>query len=201
MLFEPDVGPDVPLQFFPREYDRRQLAGALYLRLDLSATSDPSDAPPPDADTPSLRLPVPKEPKRDGRWLTLPGAPYAYLTDETAGYENTLSLADWVVTKGSFPPSVAEELKEYFTAGPGQQIKSFISTPLVTATKHKIGVLNIHADRASLLAPRAEKQETFQALVTPILHDLADAVEALIEQETGLRKEAGGATITGGGSQ
>jgi hypothetical protein len=190
MLFEAsDVDPDQPLEFFPAEYDRRQLAGILRLRVDLSATSEVSDSPPPDVATPSIRLPVPAMAKRDGRWLTLPGAPYAYLSDETAGYENTASLAEWVETKGNFPPSVAAQLRDYFSAGPGGQIKSFISTPLVTARKRKIGVLNIHADRPSLLA-RIEKQQTFQALLTPVLHDLGDTVEALIELEDGLRNES-----------
>ena len=94
-------------------------------------------------------------------------------------YRDSLTLPEWCRTQGDFPPSVQDELTDYFARGPGKAVRSFVSTPL----RSELGVLNLHANRPDLLGPRLEKRETFQALVTPLLQDLEDALVELLKVE------------------
>lgn len=191
MVFAPIANGNIGrINFFPDEYDRAQLAGVLTLRQELSATSESADEP--DADVPSIHLPVPPTALKGGRWIALPGAPLAYLTRETAGYTDTSNLAEWCREKGNFPPSVQDELNDYFLNGAGREIRSFVSRRL-----GDVGVLNVHANKPDLLGGRNERRETFQALLTPILQDLEDAVAALqqLENQVSLRGTAPPANI------
>jgi len=184
------------LNFMPPEYGSAGLAGALMLRRDLSSTtqSSPGEA---DQEVPEIILPVPEKAERGGRWVAMPGAPRAFLTGEVDGYENTEQFADHCRRRGDFPPSVIEELHRYFSEPHGAHIKSFISRRL-SYRGQSIGVLNIHANRRNLLAPDIEKRETFQALATPLIQDLTDAVAALLQSEGVLPAEPGLGTILRG---
>lgn len=123
MLFVPVTAKDVDtkLRFLPPEYDKTQLLGALELRVDLSASSELADAPTPDFATPSICLPVPKAVQRGSRFAVLPGPPLTFMTGETTGYGDTESLPSWCETKGDFPPSVCEELRNYFQSDEGRR--------------------------------------------------------------------------------
>lgn len=157
----------------------------------LSSSTSAGDAE-PDADVPEIRLPLPKTSERGGRSAALPGAPHAFLTAETSGYQNTDTLLEWCRTKGDFQPSVIQDLETYFSSGPGRAIKSFISRPL----GRRAGVLNIHADRPDMLGPALQRREIFLALVTPILLHLEDLVTAFVEAEKRqLNGDSGAANI------
>lgn len=199
MLFIP-ANPNldrVEIQFFAPEADRRQLRGVLRLRTDLSSTSDPGDGHAPDVRVPELNLPVPLMAERDGRKIALPGAPFAFLTGNASGYNDTQTLVEWCRDQGDFLPSVQGQLVEYFSTGRGRDIRSFISTPL----DQELGVLNIHANRPDILGPRIERRERFRALMTPVLQDLADAVAQLVRLEgRRLLTPPDDATIGQGGS-
>lgn len=199
MLFVPS-GPEldnVEIQFFAAESDRRQLRGVLRLRTDLSSTSDPGDGHAPDANVPDLNLPVPLAAERNRRKGALPGAPFAFLTRNAAGYNDTQTIVEWCRDQGDFLPSVQQQLVEYFSSGRGRDIRSFISMPL----DRQLGVLNVHANRPDILGPRIERRETFRALITPVLQDLADAVGHLVRLDArSLRTPSDDATIGQGGA-
>jgi hypothetical protein len=181
MIFDPRPESREQLNFFPPEYDRTQLRGVLRLREDLCATTAAQGGAPRVA--PAIVLPVPLTARRGNRYLVLPGAPFAFISGEPAGYLDSTTLPDWVRKSADMPPSVATELEHYFAEGPGKRIRSFISTPLQTVSGVRLGILNIDADRPDILGPRQEKRESFLALITPVLQDLTDAVEALREIE------------------
>jgi hypothetical protein len=177
------------LLFQPEEYDERRLKGVLVLRQDLSSTSV---EPVIDSAVPAIALPVPEVAERDGRWIALPGAPRAFLLGEADGYADTDTITDWAERKGNFPPSVRDALRRYFSEGEGRGIRSFISRPIGLAGDGAtpLGVLNIHANRPNLLGPSMEKRQIFQALLTPVLVELADALQALVRLEAAATRVA-----------
>ena len=182
MVFVPQpTAANLQLTFFPKEHDKAQLKGALLLRQDLSATSESAVGENVEIDTgvPTIALPVPHDAERDGLWIALLGGPRAFLTGRVDGYVDTALFADECAKRGDFQPSVLTELRSYFGNGPGREIRSFVSRQLVYRGD-AIGVLNLHANRRDLLGPRLEKRETFHALATPLVHDLADALGLLI---------------------
>lgn len=193
MMFVPRerVTVDLTIAFLPVDFDRKQLRGVLELRTDLSCTSASLDGTDVDTSIPSLILPVPLLTERNGRAAALPGAPFALLTLQTAGYDDTATLGDWCREKGDFPPSVVEELHSYFVNGPGRAIRSFISMPLITPSGDAIAIANIHANRPGLLGPRLERRDTFQALLTPVVQDLTDVVAALFTRENAVNLPKG----------
>jgi hypothetical protein len=185
MLFVPQhsLPTDLELLFLPREYDRAQLRGALVLRQDLSSIASDQRI---DEAVPSIALPVPEEAERDGRWIALPGAPRAFLRGEVDGYADTQTMAQWAEERGDFLPSVRDALREYFNSGGGRTVKSFISRPIGIGNEGQpLGVLNIHSNHAGLLGPDVEKRLIFQALATPILTELAEALQCLVSLEAG----------------
>jgi hypothetical protein len=105
---------------------------------------------------------------------------------------DTHSLAEFCRAEGDFSPSVIRELAAYFRVGPGKAVRSFISRPLLHGT-HALGVLNLHSNRQDILGPAEERRETFQALMTPLLLDLAEVVFFYVArtQEDGLVSDHG----------
>ena len=198
MLFVPNGASTVNthISFFPPTYDRARLRGLLAVRAELSATTDSGDEHRADDAVPLINLPVPLTAEVNGRAAALPGAPYAFLSRQSAGYRDSLTLPEWCRAQGDFPPSVQDELTEYFAHGPGKAVRSFVSTPL----RGELGVLNLHANRPDLLGPQLEKRETFQALVTPLLQDLEDALLELLKIELmSLSVSSGDSKIRNGG--
>lgn len=179
MVFVPnDHAQDLTLKFHPPEHDRTALKGALLLRQDLSATSTSHD---PDTSVAAIALPVPQAAEKAGRWVALLGGPRAFLTGTVDGYVDTASFVQQCTTRGDFQPSVLAELENYFTDGAGSAVRSFVSRRLEFGDE-SVGVLNLHANRQDLLGPRLEKRESFQALATPLVVDLAAAVAILIRR-------------------
>jgi len=167
------------LRFHPSEYDLTKLAGILILRPELSATSEEAELPGPDTAVPAIVLPVPAEAMSGGRWNALPGAPKAFLTREVDGYDDATTLAEWCRERGNFPPSVVEAVRDYFTAGEGGHIRSFISRPLLSNDGRPLGVLNLHSNRKGILGNADERLSAFLAMLTPLLLDLQSALEIL----------------------
>jgi hypothetical protein len=171
------------LRFCADDVDLGQLLGVLELRPDLSATSQVADLPPPDPDVPAIALPVPRDPRRNGRWQVLPGAPKAFLTERVDGYDDAATLAEWCRQTGDFRPSVIEELRLYFNEGDGNVVRSFISRPLLMPEGQKLGVLNLHSNQPDILGDFDERMPAFQAMLTPIFLELEAAIVLLIKAE------------------
>lgn len=132
----------------------------------------------PQADTGvrAIMLPIPKPEYRsdDGKPTILPGAPTVFC-DPTkfAGFENTLQLATWCREYSGLRASIAETIERYFVDGPGTEIRSFISVPIIlppTQPDEKptvLGVLNLHSNREGILP--GEKGGLFVPLTTPFM--------------------------------
>ncbi len=175
------------LRFYSDDSDPDQLRGVLVLRPELSATSNIADIPDPDPGVPAIALPVPIEAKRGSRWVALPGAPKAFLTDSIDGYDDAVTLSDWCLKSGDFRPSVVDDLRHYFTDGDGKTVRSFISRPLHGLNGDTLGVLNLHSNQTNILGDVDERMPAFQAMLTPIFLDLQSAVEILLQTEAGVR--------------
>jgi hypothetical protein len=160
------------LRFVTPGQDLTKLAGALWMRSDLFATNLSGEEP---ADVPDLSLPVDSVQKRQGRWTLLPGGPRAFATDDVDSYADTHTLARFCAETGDFLEVTRAELRTYFIEGPGTSVRSFISRPLVSGER-RLGVLNLHSDTVNILGPAEGRQQVFQAVLTPILLELADAV-------------------------
>jgi hypothetical protein len=201
MAFVPrDVIRRSELRFFAEDQDLNSVRGGLRILAALSATSDERTGPSADANLPQISLPVPLNPKQGDKFIALPGAPLAFITGNVTGYLDTATLAKWCEDEGDFRPSVVDEVRAYFSTGPGKDIRSFVSTRLNAADGSAVGVLNLHANRTDLLGPRPEKRDTFLALSTPILQDLADAVQSFLRSQAAeLQTRVDDATITKGG--
>lgn len=171
------------LRFVTPGQDFAKLAGALWMRRDLFATNLSGEEP---ADLPELSLPVDAVQKRQGRWTLLPGAPRAFATDDVDSYADTHTLARFCAETGDFLEVTRAELHTYFTEGPGTSVRSFISRPLVSAER-RLGVLNLHSDTVNILGPAEGRQQVFQAVLTPILLELADAVSVYCRLNPDLR--------------
>jgi hypothetical protein len=116
------------------------------------------------------------------------------LTGEIDGHVDTAFFADECAKRGDFQPSVLAQLRTYFAEGPGTAVRSFVSRRLEYGGE-PVGVVNLHANRRDLLGPRLEKRETFHALATPLVVDLAEAVAALVRSNGPLPPARDGGTI------
>jgi hypothetical protein len=191
MLYQPTstpVPPDCEVLFVPPEGELDKFTGLLVFRQELSATSEKprrGEEVDPDRRIPSIALPVPHESKRGDLWAVLPGAPKAFLTDDVDGYSNTQTMADWCQEKGDFQPSVVGAVRKYFGDGDGASIRSLISRPLIVKDDAmqdvKIGVLNIQSNRPGILGDFAERLPIFQAMLTPILLELAEVMAEIVK--------------------
>jgi hypothetical protein len=164
----------------------------LRLRADWEADNRSELIPNPSL-TYKLTLPVPAQAKVGEKWAALPGAPVTFLTGDSTGYDDTSTLADWCKAEGRYPTPVIQQLATYFKSGPGATIRSFISAPIAVGTQ-RFGVVNIHADAPFVLA--GNRRHTFLAAAAPLLFDLAELVQALIDAE--LREGQGSATLDSG---
>jgi hypothetical protein len=122
-----------------------------------------------------IMLPIPKPEFRvdRGKPTILPGAPAVYCDPSNfAGFENTLELAKWCRDQSGLRASIADDIERYFRDGPGKEIRSFISIPIVLPDGadppgETIGVLNLHSNRERMLP--GEKAALFAPLTTPFV--------------------------------
>jgi hypothetical protein len=151
-----DSEPFVPevrsvLKFIPAEMDLHTLRAVLLPRSDLSSSTVAGDAA-PDETVPVIALPVPNKIRHGNRLAVTPGAPNAFAGEqEIDGYADSQTLAQWCADRGDFPPSVVDEVRQYFEFDDGKEIRSFVSRRLIVDSR-PIGVLNLHANRTNILA-------------------------------------------------
>ena len=186
MLFKPihEVSADSLKHVLFKEpgYDFNAWDGVLELQSEY-AFSLIDDAPTPDK-IPTIMLPVPKEEFRfdKGKPTVLPGAPAAFCDPtKSVGFENTLQLSTWCRQHSGLRESVAEEVEKYFVDGPGKEIRSFISIPILLpstvpdATPTILGVLNLHSNRDRILP--GEKAGLFVPLTAPFTSLIARSLQ------------------------
>ena len=127
--------------------------------------------PQKDQEVPPIMLPIPKPEYRSdkGKPTILPGAPDVFCNpNRFAGFENTLQLATWCREHSGLRASIAEDIERYFTEGPGKEIRSFISIPVVSPSSEEVlGVLNLNSNRDGFLL--GEQAGLFVPLTTPFM--------------------------------
>src|ERR1022692_4661366 len=145
-----------------------------------------------------------KEDKRDGRkWAVLPGAPLAFvkwndslrqanapeLRDAVQGMDDIEKFRGRVAhgindDKFCIHPEVVDAVDEQHKTEQGQKARSFQAYPLVRVggTRFAFGVLNIHCDQSVFLGKTSsvmtsrQRQQTFAAVITPIVFEIANGV-------------------------
>lgn len=169
--------------FIEPAYDSTSWDGVLQLQSEFAFTLEETGLKTDNAVKPIL-LPIPKKEFRldKGKPTVLPGAPAVFCDPTTfVGFENTIELATWCRDQSGLRPSVADDVESYFTDGPGKEIRSFISIPILSPTdlfesKPKvIGVLNLHSNREGILP--GEKAELFVPLTVPFMFLIAHSLE------------------------
>ena len=112
----------------------------------------------PDPAIRPLALPVPREARRNSRFMVLPGAPLAFAERAPSIYLRAGELPLWCRENGDFTADVQRQLTDYFEH-PAAAIQSFVSIPLCVVGNDglddrgtdPVGVLNVHCDRQCLL--------------------------------------------------
>ena len=167
------------LKFVEPELDRRYLRGVLQLRRKLSTHTDVEDSN-PDPKIEPLALPIPETEEHGGKSRVLDGAPLAFTTGKAQGQDDVSHFTTWCKENGDFLQPVLEELTEYFKEH--ESIKSFIAWPLLDTDSLPFAVMNLHANRLSILGDR-ERAEIFQAMMAPFFSNLANCVSLLLSEE------------------
>lgn len=195
MLFKP--AEDIPQKeltdnvlFTEPGFDQKSWDGVLQLQKDY-AFSLKDNGPEVDSDITPIILPIPKKDLRmdKGKPTVLPGAPAVFCDPSTfVGFENTLQLAAWCRDQSGLRASIAEDVERYFVDGPGKEIRSFISIPIMLppegpGAKHTvIGVLNLHSNREGILP--GEKAELFVPLTAPFMLLIAHCMQQTVSPST-----------------
>ncbi|SEA67497.1 hypothetical protein SAMN05216411_11842 [Nitrosospira multiformis] len=112
-------------------------------------------------------MPVPlKEFRSDNDKPTvLPGAVEAFCYPERmVKLPDTMQLGTWFKNTSGFRPSLANEFDEYFTTGPGKEIRSLVSFPFGTSDSKSeeykdepFGVIVIHSNKVDILKGQGVK--------------------------------------------
>lgn len=139
------------------------------------STTNQSDDFAPDADTAPLVLPLPRnrEPCLDARmqrrYPVLPGAPWAFIYREYAGFPSVADLNEWLEQRSSEHLELVMAIRTYFNdGGRGAHVRSLVSMPILSADEPRvpIGVLNLHSNEEGLLAIKGA--ERFSPLIEPL---------------------------------
>jgi hypothetical protein len=150
------------LEFCDESIAVENLKGVLDLEPKLSTTAEDNNAG-PDPNVRPLAIPIPVNPKVDGRYKILPGAPHAFVNKEADLYTDTANLGKWCDDYGDFTQEIRRKLTHYFDENK-KTIRSFISIPLFRmaedggdlAEEDPIAVLNIHSSRVGLLREQGD---------------------------------------------
>ena len=168
------------MMFQGASLDLDKLQGALYLENKLS-TNSKTDQPDVDDTIQSLKLalPVPsdKTSQHSNKIHVLPGAPYAFITGKTSRlnrFSKTSDLYEWMDREGDFNNSIMNEVKEYFK-DKKNDVKSFVSIPLLDEEDKTVAVLNIHKTTESLLE-NDKKLQIYYDTMKPMLIILSELV-------------------------
>jgi hypothetical protein len=166
------------LKFANDDLDPDQLKGLLYLKHELSTSSEDPDGIPDNNITGILvTLPVPQAARSSvtNKFKALPGAPLAVVDNSANIYSNSETLREWLDEQGDFNETITQQIHEYFTIGVGKEIKSFCSIPLANAGGEPFAVLNVHKLRAGLLAQTGQF-ELYLKVMSPFLALLSELV-------------------------
>jgi hypothetical protein len=130
-------------------------------------------------------------------WRVLPGAPFAYSKwerlrktsnaeielaqvmhgiDDMEGFREFLQAERFSLEDGQI-----DRIKAYYVGTvPGQNVKSFRSLPLIASDTRAVGVLNVHCKEPAFLGKcssaveASHRQETFAAIITPLVFEIAN---------------------------
>lgn len=120
----------------------------------------------PDRHVSELIVPVPRDitPVRNKNMVemhpVLPGAAWAFVRREFAGFDTIEKLDHWLEERCSASGQNKERIRAYFgKGGAGAHIQSFASMPLFALgpageTARPLGVLNLHSEQPGLAAER-----------------------------------------------
>jgi hypothetical protein len=176
MLFRSDgnLEAPAPVSFGALTMPHPEHDGVLELIPALSTTTANADLG-PDMDVAPLLIQIPKnkastmDRNLNPRFPVLPGAAWAFVYCEYAGFPTIAQLDEWLEHKCSASQELIKGIRDYFASGAGKNIKSFASMPILPPSRaaHRLplGVLNLHSDRDALLAIKGG--ERFGPLLEP----------------------------------
>jgi hypothetical protein len=177
MIFRADwkLETEHPVFFGKSAIPHPDFDGVLELVLALSTTSaQPGFGPDPAVAPLLIHVPRDKDPVQvDGLrrlFPVLPGAAWAFVYNEYAGFPSIGLLDEWLDNRCSAEKHLIEQIRDYFRTGPGRNIRGIASMPIPAATKDAhlekpVAVLNLHSDREGLLVQKGG--ERFGPLLEP----------------------------------
>lgn len=171
------------MKFLSSGFNLARLKGALVLLPMMSISSDQNDFNATDDKlAASFALPVPNTEKDNvvDKYIALPGAPLAFLTNYTNQYGDISSLCSWMENEGDFRDATVLQVRRYFTSPEAAEVKSFLSHPL-SNNQGSIGVLNIHKNRIGLLNDQ-EQRNQFTHVMSPIFEILSEVLSAHLQR-------------------
>lgn len=155
-----------------------KLRGVLELMPELSTTATSEDYA-PDPKMERIALPIPIEGKFGDKFRLLPGAPLAFVDEESDCYSDTSDIVDWCRNEGAFPEEVNAVIGKFFKGA--SHIQSFISIPMYQNSgdpnEKPFAVLNIHCNRPGLLR-QGQAVANFEPVTDPFAIYLADLIKA-----------------------
>jgi hypothetical protein len=124
----------------------------------------------------------------------LPGAPWAFVKKEFAGFAAISELSDWLDAQGSMDEKTKRDTRSYFAEGPGKNIGSFFSMPLLqladAATGVPLGVLNLHSTNEGIAEVKgAERLSPLLEPFRQLLSILVIVRETLLDSAAHAEKE------------
>ncbi|MEO7494933.1 MAG: hypothetical protein ABIT83_12625 [Massilia sp.] len=161
------------------------LAGVLDLQLPLSIRSTGSFSP--DTNLTAMALPIPRRPPNESATRrnvdnVIPGAPYAFVSEQALVFCNQHELVNKVASNRLFSSVVLHQLSEV-VAAQAAHVQALICIPLYGAARpeagHRapIGIVNIHRNQPD---PHATaKFEYLAPLLVPLAQSLGNLVEQL----------------------
>lgn len=168
--------------------------GILELIPVFSTTSD-TNAYQADNSISSFGLPIPESPEvvigNQTKYKVLPGAPWSFVYKAYSSFHSMNEFLNWCNERCDFSDSVKNDLKDYFTIGAGNDVKSFISYPLLSLSNEEnagqsaLGVLNIHSNVEGILTGRGKSKEVNDLglkLFTPISDPFRTLVVLLLQK-------------------
>lgn len=178
MLYRPDrpIEAAKPVEVIENAVGNLEFDGVLELVRSLSTSSHLTDNG-PDQAVAELIIPIPRktDPTRSKNLSelhpVLPGAAWAFVYKEFAGFATIDKLDEWLELRSSAASDRKESVRSYFRiGGAGARISSFASRPLLepgteSEMDKPLGVLNLHSDRPGLLAVRGG--DRFSPLLEP----------------------------------
>jgi len=140
---------------------------------------------------PSFVLEIPSPAERfdaEGRKAFLPGGPEAFCEEGPSYCPDTHLMGDTCRKERALRPVVSTAMDRYFKEGHGQDVRSFISIPILPSGcvepqgSEPLGVVNIHCNQTEMLRNR-HGVELFVPVTTPHLLFIAHLLEKLLKIE------------------